>query len=116
MPTSEPSVAPEELKQPNPSSNIIENDVGIFIKDTYERYQILLSKAQKYEKEYATIDNSRKKTLEAFIKGTTNKIRSDTFHILQEDLTQLLNGQIKVVAQQSISVMNYKGKKLSLQK
>ena len=77
---------------------------------TLVKYQKTLSETEQYERQYKTINDSRKKQLTSRIRDFTNKILAEKFDELTNALFQFLSGQEQKVANQIIHISNNGGK------
>lgn len=70
-----------------------------------------MAKAHEYEKRYKLVDDVRKKQLASRLREIINKLRTDTFVTLTDELFRYLNGEAQKVGAQIIQVNTNDGKK-----
>ena len=71
-----------------------------------------MAKAHEYEKRYKLVDDVRKKQLASRLREIINKLRTDTFVTLTDELFRYLNGEAQKVGAQIVQVNTNDGKKM----
>lgn len=81
-----------------------------------QSYESLLVKARQYEERYKLVDDVRKKQLAARLREIINKLRTDTFVTLTDELFRYLNSEEQKANNQPIRINNDEGNKCRIGK